>query len=211
MEQPGMVAANFGLIFSLHVLSIFVHISGSFRPITLIWASLERSIPPVEVEHRWCQFFAKARHGRLRPAWESMGQLLYIAKRVKRNIGTLYLNFVIILRWMVPVFRFFEYVNFERTEQKINSTSQQNLCMTRLQNLFSSKNDNYFVTNCCHSNDTWWLFRPTFELGTLISWKLTWWPPIFFTLVSCHLKMKLHDHLKKFLWSGFSINLKNGS
>ena len=27
------------------------------------------------------------------------------------------------LRWMVPVFRFFEYVNFERKEQKINSTS----------------------------------------------------------------------------------------
>ena len=28
-----------------------------------------------------------------------------------------------ILRWMVPVFRFFEYVNFERKEQKVNSTS----------------------------------------------------------------------------------------
>ena len=27
------------------------------------------------------------------------------------------------LRWMVPVFRFFEYVNFERKEQKVNSTS----------------------------------------------------------------------------------------
>ena len=27
------------------------------------------------------------------------------------------------LRWMVPVFRFFEYVNFERKEQKINPTS----------------------------------------------------------------------------------------
>ena len=25
--------------------------------------------------------------------------------------------------WMVPVFRLFEYVNFERNEQKINSTS----------------------------------------------------------------------------------------
>ena len=36
MEQPGVVAANFGLSFSLHVLSIFVHISGSIRPITLI-------------------------------------------------------------------------------------------------------------------------------------------------------------------------------
>ena len=56
--------------------------------------------------------------------------------------------------WMVPVFRFFEYVKFERKEQKINPTSQQNLCMTRLQNLFSSKNDNYFVTNCYHGNDS---------------------------------------------------------
>ena len=52
MEQPGVVAANFGLSFSLHVLSIFVHISGAIGPITLILASLERSYPPAEVEHR---------------------------------------------------------------------------------------------------------------------------------------------------------------
>ena len=38
------------LRFSLDVLSIFVHISGSIRPITLIWASLERSFAPAEVE-----------------------------------------------------------------------------------------------------------------------------------------------------------------
>jgi len=42
MEQPGLVAGNFALSFSLNVLSIFVHISRSIRPITLIWASLER-------------------------------------------------------------------------------------------------------------------------------------------------------------------------
>ena len=35
MEQPGVVAATFGLSFSHHFLSIFVHISGSVRPITL--------------------------------------------------------------------------------------------------------------------------------------------------------------------------------
>ena len=52
MEQPGVVAGNFGLSFLLHFLSIFVHISGSVRPITLIWASLERSSLPAEVEHR---------------------------------------------------------------------------------------------------------------------------------------------------------------
>ena len=38
--------------FLLNFLSIFVHISGSIWPITLIWASLERSFPPAEVEYR---------------------------------------------------------------------------------------------------------------------------------------------------------------
>ena len=52
MEQPGVVVGNFGLSFLLHFFSIFVHISGSVRPITLIWASLERSSLPAEVEHR---------------------------------------------------------------------------------------------------------------------------------------------------------------
>ena len=50
MEQPHVVAADFGLSFSLHFLSIFVHISRSIRPITLIWASLERSLRPAGVE-----------------------------------------------------------------------------------------------------------------------------------------------------------------
>ena len=54
-----MVAANFGLSFSLYVSSIFVHISGSIWPITLVWASLERSFPPAEVEHGWYQFWSK--------------------------------------------------------------------------------------------------------------------------------------------------------
>ena len=47
-----VVAANFDPSFSLHFLSIFVHISGSIQPITLIWASLERSFSPAKVEHR---------------------------------------------------------------------------------------------------------------------------------------------------------------
>ena len=59
MEQPGVVAGNFALSFSLNFLSFFVHISGSIRPITLIWASLERSFPPAEVEYRWCQIWSK--------------------------------------------------------------------------------------------------------------------------------------------------------
>ena len=56
MEQPGVVAGNFSPSFSLNFFSIFVHIEGSIRPITLIWASLERSLPPAEVE---CQFWSK--------------------------------------------------------------------------------------------------------------------------------------------------------
>ena len=59
MEQPGEVAGNFALSFSLNFFSIFVHISGSIRPITLTWASLERFFPLVEVEYRWCQFWSK--------------------------------------------------------------------------------------------------------------------------------------------------------
>ena len=43
MEQPGVVAGNFCLSFSLNFLSIFEHISCSIRAITLIWASLEKS------------------------------------------------------------------------------------------------------------------------------------------------------------------------
>ena len=46
MEQLGVMAGNFALSFTLILFSIFVHISGSIRPITLIWASLERSFPP---------------------------------------------------------------------------------------------------------------------------------------------------------------------
>ena len=52
MEQLGVVAGNFGLSFSLNFLSIVVHISGSLGPITLIWASLDRFLPPAEVEYR---------------------------------------------------------------------------------------------------------------------------------------------------------------
>ena len=59
MEQPGVVMGNFALSFSLNFLSIFVHIKSPIGPNTLIWASLERSFPPAEVEYRWCQFWSK--------------------------------------------------------------------------------------------------------------------------------------------------------
>jgi len=51
MEQPGVVAGYFALSFSLNFLSIFVHFLGSIRPVTLIWASLERCFPPTQVEY----------------------------------------------------------------------------------------------------------------------------------------------------------------
>ena len=59
MERPGVVAGNFAPSFSLNFLSIFVHIWGSIGPITLIWASLERSFPPALVHYRWCHFWSK--------------------------------------------------------------------------------------------------------------------------------------------------------
>ena len=82
MEQPGVVVGNFAGSFSLIFLSILVHISGSIRPVTLIWASLERCFPPAQVEYR-CQFWSKgmtseveerprlimAGYGRLRSQW----------------------------------------------------------------------------------------------------------------------------------------------
>ena len=68
MQQPGVVRGRkFCSEFFRHhfehfwgfsdiVLSIFGHISGSIGPITLIWASLERSFPPA---YRWCQSWSK--------------------------------------------------------------------------------------------------------------------------------------------------------
>ena len=58
MELPGVVAGNFPPSFTLNFLSTFVHISDSIRSISLIWASLERSFPPAEIEYKWCQFWS---------------------------------------------------------------------------------------------------------------------------------------------------------
>ena len=44
-----MVAGNLAAGFSLACLSIFVHISGSIEPITLIWVSLERSLGTLRI------------------------------------------------------------------------------------------------------------------------------------------------------------------
>ena len=54
-----MAAGNFALSFTLNFLSSFVHISGSFALLTLIWVSLERPFLPAKVEHRRCQLRSK--------------------------------------------------------------------------------------------------------------------------------------------------------
>ena len=59
MEKPPLVAGNFAGSFSLNFWSIFVHISGTIRPITLIWVLLEGSFPRASVEYRWRQFWSK--------------------------------------------------------------------------------------------------------------------------------------------------------
>ena len=56
MEQPGVVAGDFALSFSLN---FFVHIFLCIGPIMPIWASLQRSFSPAEVEYGQCQFWSK--------------------------------------------------------------------------------------------------------------------------------------------------------
>ena len=58
MVYLSVMAGNFAGRFSLKFFSIFVHISRSIEPITLIWVSLERSFSPAEVEYG-CQFWSK--------------------------------------------------------------------------------------------------------------------------------------------------------
>ena len=58
-EQPSVVGERVAPKLSLKFLSIFVHISCSINPITLIWASLERFFPSAELECRRCQFWSK--------------------------------------------------------------------------------------------------------------------------------------------------------
>jgi len=48
--------------FSLKFLSIFMRISSSINPITLIWVSLERSGPPAELEYKWVMPFLDVGH-----------------------------------------------------------------------------------------------------------------------------------------------------
>ena len=55
-SSHGVVAGNFAPSSSLKFLSIFVDISGSTGPISLLRVSLERSFPPAELEYRGSQF-----------------------------------------------------------------------------------------------------------------------------------------------------------
>ena len=80
-------------VFHSKFLSIFLHISGSIEVISLIWVSLERSFPPAESEHRWCQVWSNVmtsegerRPRSSRPVSGGMGVngLINIRKRFKR-------------------------------------------------------------------------------------------------------------------------------
>ena len=81
------MAGNFALSFSLNFLRIFVHISGSLGPITLIWESLERSFPPVEVEYRGCQFWSKVMTSEVeeRPRLVMAGYVRHRSQWVKKT------------------------------------------------------------------------------------------------------------------------------
>jgi len=99
MEQPGVVAGNFAPSFPLNFLSIFVHISGSIQPVTLIWASLERCFPPAQVERSRCQFWSRemsseveerprlitAGYGRQGSQWVQVVGRRFLLKREKYN------------------------------------------------------------------------------------------------------------------------------
>ena len=58
-QDRHILPRNFAPHFSLNFLNIFMHIFDSTEPITLIWVSLERFFPPVELEWRCCQFWSK--------------------------------------------------------------------------------------------------------------------------------------------------------
>ena len=118
MEQPGVVAWNFAASFSLNFLSIFVHtcISGSIRPLTLIWASLQRSFPPAEVEDWWGQKWKKGQA----LSWPVTGGTgvnglifdrthLKVARRLCTNTCEM---FSILLAWMFCIHKLYSQVFF---------------------------------------------------------------------------------------------------
>ena len=76
------MAENFAVSFLLNSLSIFVHISGSVRAITLIWASLKRSFPPAEVEYifwsKWWRHKGSTGNGSPRASLLALGKLISI-------------------------------------------------------------------------------------------------------------------------------------
>ena len=65
-----------------------------FGKITLIWASLERSFPPAEVEYRWCQFWSKLMTSEVeeRPRFLAVGYGWHRSQWVKQLRHHLYLS-----------------------------------------------------------------------------------------------------------------------
>ena len=72
---------KFAPTFSLNFFSIFVHISDSIRPITLIWwSSLERSYPPAEVGPKWWRQKWKKGPGSSRPVMAGFNNKYQLTK-----------------------------------------------------------------------------------------------------------------------------------
>jgi len=76
---------KFALSFSLNFLSIFVRISGSIRPITLIWMSLETFFFSCRNWLSCCQFWLKmmASDVEQRPRLFTAGYLRHVSQWVK--------------------------------------------------------------------------------------------------------------------------------
>ena len=96
-----VVAGNFAASFSLKFLSFFMHISGSIELIVLIWASLERSFPPADLEYRWCQFWLKVMTLEVeqRPTLVTTGYGRHGSQWVKPLLFYYQLSFSLSLSW----------------------------------------------------------------------------------------------------------------
>ena len=110
MGQLGVVAGNFGLSFSLIFSSIFVQISGSIRPITLIWVSLEDlfllqklRLDDANFGQKWWRQMWKKGQGSSRPAGRHRSQCVRTFARKFSNIDFFSENFTIERWWVSDV------------------------------------------------------------------------------------------------------------
>ena len=75
------------------------------------------------------------------------------------------------LRWLVPVFRFLTAHNFVRIEQRGRSGPLQYVCRFGLSNIYLTLNIRYFVVSSYHDNNLKGFSRHYFLLMSLITEK----------------------------------------